>query len=93
MNTTKLNNTTKQAEKWIKEYNNSLCSSVKTLYCKYSSAKVEVETTIKKRIMATNCHNYTVLNGNCAHSTCGYMSSDNNTLFIETSSNIFEIEL
>ena len=93
MNTTKLNKATKKAEKWIKEYKNSFCSSVKNLYGKCSYAKVEVENTIKKRITANNCHNYKVLNGNCLHFTCGYMSNDNKTLFIETKSNIFEIEL
>ena len=93
MNTTKLNKTTKKAEKWIKEYKNSFCSSVKTFYDKCSSAKVEVENTIKKRITANNCHSYKVLNGNCSHFTCGYMSRDNKTLFIETASNFFEIEL
>ena len=93
MQTTKLNKTTKKAEKWIKEYINSFCISVKTFYGKCSSAKVEVENTIKKRITANNCHNYKVLNGNCSHFTCGYMSSDYKTLFIETASNIYAIEV
>lgn len=93
MNTTKLNKTTQKAEKWVKEYKNSFCSSVKSFYGKCSSAKVEAENTIKKRIMANNCRNYKVLNGSCSRFTCGYMSSDSNTLFIETASNIFEIAL
>lgn len=93
MNTTKLNNTTQKAEKWIKEYKNSFCNSVNNFYGKCSSTKVEVENTIKKRIMANNCHGYRVLGGNCSYFTCGYMSMNNKTLFIETASNIFEIEL
>lgn len=93
MDTTKLNKTTKKAENWIKEYKNSFCSSVKSFYEKCSSAKVEAENTIKKRIMANNCHNYKVLNGNCSYFTCGYMSSDDTTLFIKTAFNIFEIAL
>ena len=93
MNTTKLNKTTKKAENWIKEYKNSFCRSVKNFYGKCSSAKVEAENTIKKRIMANNCRNYKVLNGNCSRFTCGYLSSDDKTLFIETASNIFEIAL
>ena len=93
METTKLNKTTKKAEKWVKEYKNSFCSSVKTFYGKCSDTKVEAEKTIKKRIMANNCRNYKVLNGNCSYFTCGYMSRDDKTLFIETVSNIFEIEL
>ena len=93
MNTTRLNKTTKKAENWVKEYKNSFCSSVKSFYGKCSSAKIEVENTIKERARANNCCNYKVLNGNCSHFTCGYMSRDNKTLFIETASNIFEIEL
>ena len=92
MKTTKLNKTTKKAEKWIKEYKNSFCCSVKTFYGKCGYAKVEAENTIKKRITANNCHNYKVINGHCSHFTCAYMSSDNKTLFVETASNIFEIE-
>ena len=93
MNTTKLNKTTKKAEKWIKEYKKSFCISVKTFYGKCSSAKVEAENTIKKRITEKNCHNYYVLNGNCSYFTCAYLSSENKTLFFETVSNIFEIEV
>ena len=93
MKTTKLNKTTKKAENWIKEYKNSFCSSVKSFYGKCSSAKVEAEDTLKKRLRANNCHNYKVLNGNCSHFTCAYMSSDYKTLFVETASNIFEIEI
>ena len=93
MNTTKLNKTTQRAENWVKEYKNSFCNSVNNFYGKCSSAKIEAENTIKKRIFENNCHNYKVLNGNCSRFTCGFTSQDNKTLFILTASNIFEIEL
>lgn len=93
MNTTKLNKTTKKAEKWINEYKNSFCSSVENFYKRCSYEKIQAENTIKKRIMANNCHNYKVLNGNCHRFTCGFTAQDDKTLFIVTASNIFEIEL
>lgn len=93
MNTTKLNKTTKKAENWIKEYNNSFCSSVNHFYDKCSSSKIEAENTIKKRMFENDCQNYKVLNGNCSQFTCGFTAQDDKTLFIVTASNIFEIEL
>ena len=93
MNTTKLNKTTKKAEKWINEYKNSFCYSVNNFYNRCSSEKIRAENTCKNRMMENNCHGYKVLNGNCSKFTCGYTTQDNKTLFIETVSNIFEIEL
>ena len=93
METTKLNKTTKKAEKWINEYKNSFCSSVENFYNRCSYEKIQAENTIKKRIIANNFHGYKVLGGNSFYFTCGYMSSGDKTLFIETASNIFEIEL
>ena len=93
MDTIRLNRTTKKAEKWIKEYKISFCSSVNGFYNHCSFEKIQAENDCKKRMIANNCYDYRILNGNCFYFTCGYMSRDNKTLFIETASNIFEIEL
>ena len=93
MQTTKLNNTTQKARKWVNDYKNSFCNSVNNFYNNCSSAKVQAEIACKNRMLENNCHDYKVLNGNCSHFTCGYISHNNKTLYIETASNIFEIEL
>ena len=92
MQTTKLNNTTQKARKWINEYKNSFCTSVSNFYNNCSSAKIRAENMCKNRMLENNCHGYKVLNGNYSHFTCGYISH-NKTLYIETASNIYEIEL
>lgn len=93
MNTTKLNKTTKKAEAWINEYKNSFCYSVENFYGRCSYEKLQAENECKNRMIENNCHAYRILNGNSFYFTCGYMSSDNKTLFIETVSNTFEIAL
>lgn len=93
MNTTKLNKTTQKAERWIKEYKNSFCRSVENFYNRCSSEKISIERSIKERVNENGLIGYKVLNGNCFYFTCGYMSQDMKTLFIETKSNIFEIAL
>lgn len=50
MDTTKLNKTTKKAEKWINEYKNSFCSSVENFYNRCSYKKIQAENTIKKEL-------------------------------------------
>lgn len=93
MTTTKLNKTTKKAERFIKEYFASSCYSVSDFYASNVSRKKSIERAIKTRLIDNNLIGYKVINGNCFYFTCGYMTVDKKTLFIETCSNIFEIEL
>lgn len=93
MNTTKLNKTTKKAQAWIKEFNNSICYSVTDFYGRCSTEKINAEKQIQKRMIENNCYDFRIINGNCSYFTCGYMSKDNKVLYIETAYNIFSIEL
>ena len=93
MNTTKLNRTTKKAEKWIDEYFNSSCFSVDSFYGRCSDEKRQIERRIKERIYNDNLGDYRVLNGNCFYFTVGYRDNNGDTLYIETVSNIFKIDL
>ena len=92
MNTTKLNKTTKKAESWINAYNNSSCSSVSDFYTKADNKK-SIESAIKTRLIDNNLIGYKVISGNKFYFTCGYMTADQKTLFVETSAHIYEIEL
>jgi hypothetical protein len=92
-NTTKLNKTTQKAESWIKSYFMSSCFSVLDFYKTCSSEKRQAEKDIKQKMIENNCHDYRILNGNCFYFTCGYMSKDDNILYIETACNTFEIDL
>ena len=93
MNTTKLNKATKKASKWIEEYFNSSCLSVNDFYGRCSNEKIEIERRIKERIYKENLCDYRVLNGNCFYFTVGYRDNNGDKLYIETVSNIFEIDL
>lgn len=93
MTTTKLNKTTKKAKRWIEEYFNSSCYSVTNFYAGDIPNKESIENEIKARLSDSHLVGYKVINGNCFHFTCGYMTACKKTLFIETYSNIFEIEL
>lgn len=93
MNTTKLNKTTQKAKTWIDTYFQSSCFSVRDFYGHCSNEKIRIEKNIKNKMIENNCHDYRVLNGNCFYFTCGYMSEDDNTLYIETACNTFEISL
>ena len=93
MTTIKLNKTTKKAEKWIREYLNSDCFSVRDFYRVEVHKKAYIEHTIKTRLDIDHLIGYKVINGNCFYFTCGYMTADKKTLFVETTSNIYEIEL
>lgn len=93
MYTTKLNKTTQKAERWIKEYFQSSCFSVRDFYGRCSQEKISIEQKIRDRISSENLHGYKILNGNCFYFTCGYMDEAENILYIETVSNIFEIDL
>lgn len=93
MNTTKLNKTTKRAKSWIEDYFNSSCYSVRDFYSSRVYTKESIENEIKARLIKNNLVGYKVINGNTFYFTCGYMTADKKTLFIETVSNIFEIEL
>ena len=93
MTTIKLNKTTKRAEKWIREYLNSNCSSVSDFYGSGVYNKACIEHTIKTRLNIDHLIGYKVINGNRFYFTCGYMTADKKTLFVETASNIYEIEL
>ena len=93
MNTTKLNKTTKKAGSWINAYFNSSCYSVSDFYTSNVPNKRSIESKIKARLTDSHLSGYKVINGNNFYFTCGYMTADKKTLFVETSSNIFEIEL
>lgn len=93
MITTKLNKTTKKAEKWINVYFNSDCQSVRDFYVSIVAHKESIENAIKTRLVVDDLVGYKVISGNCFYFTCGYMTADKKTLFIETASNIYEIEL
>ena len=93
MTTIKLNKTTKKAEKWIGGYLNSGCSSVSDFYVSKVHHKESIEHTIKTRLNVDHLIGYKVINGNRFYFTCGYMTADKKTLFVETASNIYEIEL
>ena len=90
---TKLNKTTQRAKRWIDLYNKSICYSVESFYGRCSSAKIRIENDIQERMKEMNCFDYRVINGNTFYFTCGYCSRDSKKLYIETSSNIFEIDL
>lgn len=93
MNTTKLNKTTKKAERWIKEYKNSFNYSVRDFYKSCSYDKMQAEKDIINKMNDNKCYGYKILNGNTFYFTCGYKSEDGKTLYIETSCNTFEIAL
>lgn len=93
MTTIKLNKTTKKAESWIDAYLNSNCSSVSDFYVSNVPKKESIERAIKARVSTGHLIGYKVIYGNRFYFTCGYMTADKKTLFVETASNIYEIEL
>lgn len=90
---TKLNKTTKKAKRWITDYFNARCSSVSNFYASDVPNKESIENEIKARLSDNYLIGYKVINGNVFYFTCGYMTVDKKTLFIETASNIYRIEL
>ena len=91
--TTKLNKSTKRAQNWIKQYNDSTCYSVSDFYVSRVYRKQSIENDIKNKMDINDFTCYRVLSGNSSFFVCGYMTSDKKTLFIETAYNIYEIEL
>ena len=93
MYTTKLNKTTKKAKQWIDDYFNSNCYSVRHFYKSRTYRKESIEDAIIRRMNENNLTGYKIVSANGFYFTCGYMSQDKKTLYIETASNIYEIEL
>lgn len=93
MNTTKLNKTTQKAKGWIKQYFTSRCSSVENYYNRCSYEKISIEHRIRDRMVENDLISYRVLNGNSFYFTVGYTDRTENILYIETVSNIYEIDL
>ena len=93
MNTTKLNKTTQRAKGWIDDYFTSSCFSVRDFYTSQVYRKESIEDAIKRRISAGNLHGYKIIGGNGYYFTCGYMDENENILYVETVSNIYEIDL
>lgn len=93
MNTTKLNKTTQKAKMWINSYFQSSCFSVRDFYSSRVYRKESIEDAIKNKMHENGFIDYRVVSGNGFYFTCGYMSADSNTLYIETAYNIFEIDL
>lgn len=93
MDATKLNKTAKKAKKWINGYFNSNCYSVSNFYVSEVDKKESIEQAIKTRLSDDHLIGYKVICGNCFYFTCGYMTADKKTLFVETASKIYGIEL
>lgn len=93
MQTVKLNKTTQKAINWINSYNNSTCCSVRDWYASRTPRKESIENSIKQRIKEEGLKAYKIVSANGFYFTCGYMSQDEKTLYIETASNIYEIAL
>jgi hypothetical protein len=45
------------------------------------------------KMRENNLHDYRIVSGSSFYFTCGYMNESENILYIETASNIFEIDL
>lgn len=93
MYTTKLNKTTQKAESWIKQYFSSSCFSVRDFYSNCSQSKISIEQSIRARMLKNDLIDYRIINGNCFYFTVGYTDKSENILYIETASNIYEIDL
>ncbi len=93
MYTTKLNKTTKRAKGWIDSYFMSHKYSVRDCYTTRSYTKEAIEARIKERIRNEGMTNYKVISYNGFYFTCGYMDKTENILYVQTASNIFEIDL
>ena len=93
MYTTKLNKTTKKAEAWIDSYFKSHNFSVRDCYTTRAYTKESIENRIKERIYKEGMTNYKIISYNGFYFTCGYMDKTENILYVETASNIFEIDL
>ena len=92
-NTTKLNKSTQKAKSFIDSYFQSSYFSVRDFYTSRVYRKESIEDAIKRKMIENNCHDYRILSGNSFYFTCGYISEDDNTLYIETAYNTFEIDL
>lgn len=90
---TKLNNTTQRAKNWIDSYNRADYTSVEQFYSRPSYNKIRAENYCLDHMREVNGYGYRVLGGNSSFFTCGYLSEDGNTLYIETHCNTFEIAL
>ena len=88
-----LNRETERAKRWINSYNKSYFYSVKQFYCNPSQFKINAEMDCINRMVKMDGKNYRVLGGNSSFFTCGYMSKNEDTLFIETHCNTFAIPL
>lgn len=93
MYTTKLNKTTERAKRWIDSYFTSSCFSVRDFYKSRVYRKESIEDAIKMKMRENDLHDYKIVSGNGFYFTCGYMDKTENILYIETASNIFEIDL
>ena len=93
MYTTKLNKNTKKAKAWIDSYFMSHRFSVRDCYTTRAYNKESIENKIKERIYNENMTNYKIISYNGFYFTCGYMDTKENILYVETASNIFEIDL
>lgn len=93
MNTTKLNKTTKKAKAFINAYFGSHYLTVRDCYSTRTYTKESIEDKILNRIYSEGMTDYRIISFNTFHFTCGYMNKTENILYVETASNIFEIDL
>lgn len=88
---TKLNKTTQKAQAFINSYNNATGTTLSDIYSSYSAAKARAERDCRDRMANLNGYDFRMMSGNTYAFTCGYRTDD--TLYIETSSNTYEIAL
>ena len=91
--TIKLNNGNQMAVTYKKLYNETNCTSVNDYYQTFSTKRRKIENAIKAKMQSVGGKDYRVLCGNNFYFTCGYTSSDSQKLYIESSTNTYEIEL
>lgn len=88
---TKLNKTTQKAQAFINSYNRATGTTLSDIYSSYSSAKAQAERDCRERMEQLGGYGFRMMSGNSFSFTCGYRTDD--TLYVETSSNTYEITL
>jgi hypothetical protein len=88
---TKLNKGTQRAKRFIDSYNRATGTTLSDIYGSYSSTKAQAERDCRERMAQLNAHDFRMMSGNSFAFTCGYRTET--TLYVETSSNTYAIEL
>ena len=93
MNATKLNKNTQRAKGFIDSYFKSHHLTVRDCYSTRTYTKESIEDKILNRIYSEGMTDYRIISFNTFYFTCGYMDKTENILYVETASNIYEIDL